>query len=192
MFIITERQYNIIMQQAQACFPQETGGILGGRENTILGVLPIPNKNLYDRTETFAFSESDIETAYQFLIKHRLEYLGVYHSHPRGIPFPSEQDLAHHQKYLFIVGLQDRYNPDLYAWKVENGKIYQADIKIVSDFGVTVIDIKTGKPKLSEWADRGQMDRLAEMIDQMKAGQCPVYPKLDPTHWDASSFSTLA
>ena len=44
MFIITERQYSIIMKQAQACYPQETGGFLGGRENTILGILPIPNK----------------------------------------------------------------------------------------------------------------------------------------------------
>jgi proteasome lid subunit RPN8/RPN11 len=180
------------MHQAQACYPQESGGFLGGRENTILGVLPIPNKHLYDRTETFAFAESDIETAYNFLVKHRLEYMGVYHSHPRGIPYPSEQDLAHNQKYLFIVGLQDRYNPELFAWRVENGQVRQEDIKIVSDFGVTVLDIRTGQPKLSEGADRVQLDRLAEMIDQMRAGQCPVYPKLDPKNWDASSFSTLA
>ena len=192
MFIITERQYNIIMQQAQACYPQESGGFLGGRENTILGVLPVPNKNLYDRTETFALSSDDIDTAYRFLVKHKLEYLGVYHSHPRGIPYPSEQDLAHHQKYLFIVGLQDRYNPDLYAWRVENGKVYQEDIKIVSDYGITVVDIKTGKPQLSQGADRGQMDQLAEMIDQMIEGRCPDYPKLDPKSWDAGSFSTLA
>ncbi|MBN3033624.1 MAG: M67 family metallopeptidase [Candidatus Saganbacteria bacterium] len=192
MFIITERQYNIIMQQAQACYPQESGGFLGGRDNTILGVLPIPNKHLYDRTGTFALSDDDIDTAYRFLVKHKLEYLGVYHSHPRGIPYPSEQDLAHHQKYLFIVGLQDRYNPDLYAWRVENGKVYQEDIKIISDIGVTVIDIKTGKPQLSESAGRGQLDRLAEMIDEIIAGECPAYPKLDPKNWDASTFSTLA
>jgi proteasome lid subunit RPN8/RPN11 len=192
MFIITERQYNIIMQQAQACYPQESGGFLGGRGNTILGVLPIPNKHLYDRTETFALADTDIDTAYRFLIKHKLEYLGVYHSHPRGIPYPSEQDLAHHQKYLFIVGLQDRYNPDLYAWRVENGKVVQEDIKVVSDYGVTVIDIKTGQPKLSEGSNHNQLDRLAEMIDQMVDGKSPVYPKLDPTKWDAGSFSTLA
>ena len=180
------------MRQAQACYPQESGGFLGGRDNTILGVLPVPNKHLYNRTETFALSDSDIDTAYRFLVKHRLEYLGVYHSHPRGIPYPSAQDLMHHQKYLFIVGLQDRYNPDLYAWRVENGKVSQEDIKIVSDYGITVVDIKTGKPQLSQGADRGQMDQLAEMIDQMIEGRCPDYPKLDPKSWDAGSFSTLA
>ncbi|MBI5079020.1 M67 family metallopeptidase [Candidatus Saganbacteria bacterium] len=192
MFTITERQYGIIMQQAQACYPQEAGGILGGRENTILGVLPIPNKHLYDRTETFAISEEDIDTAYRFLAKHNLEYLGIYHTHPRGIPFPSAQDLSYHQKYLFIIGLQDRYNPELYAWRVENGKVYTEDIKIMSDLGVTVVDIKTGKPKLSENATQQELDRLADMIDEMIAGRKPTYHKAGPIRWDASTFSAMA
>jgi len=180
------------MQQAQACYPQETGGILGGRDDTILGVLPIPNKVLQNRTETFGITSEDIERAYHFLVKHNLEYLGVYHSHPRGVPYPSEQDLAHHQKYLFIIGLRDRYNPELYAWRVEEGKVYPEDIKIISDIGITVVDIHTGKPKLSENVSRQEMDRLANMIDEMIAGKRPVYPKLDPTRWDASTFSTFA
>lgn len=192
MFIITERQYKIIMQQAQACFPQESGGFLGGHDNTILGVLPIPNKNLYDRTESFALTADDIETAYQFLVKHKLEYLGIYHSHPRGIPYPSQQDLSHHQKYLFIIGLQDRYNPELYAWKVEGGKVYPENIKITSDFGITVVDIRTGKPKLSEYMPRQELDRLANMIDEIISGKFPTYPKSNPLNWDASSFSTFA
>lgn len=192
MFIITERQYNIIMKQAQACYPQESGGFLGGKENTILGVLPIPNKYLYDRTEVFGITNDDIDLAYKFLTKHKLEYLGVYHSHPKGAPVPSEQDLAHHQKYLFIIGLADRYNPELYAWRVEGNKIYQEDIKIISDIGVTVIDIRTGKPKLSENATTDEMDRLAHMIDDLIAGKELQYAKMKPIKWDASSFSTLA
>ena len=150
MFIITERQYNIIMKQAQACYPQESGGFLGGRENTILGVLPIPNKVVQGRNEVFGITAEDIELAYRFLVKHKLEYMGIYHSHPKGAPYPSEQDLSHKQKHLFIIGLEDRNNPALYAWRVEEGQVIQEDIKIVSDSGVTVIDIVTGKPKLSE------------------------------------------
>jgi proteasome lid subunit RPN8/RPN11 len=192
MFVITERQYSIIMKQAQACYPQETGGILGGRENTILGVLPIANKVAQDRTEVFGINAEDIERAYHFLVKHDLEYLGVYHTHPRGIPFPSEQDLAHHQKYLFIIGLQDRYNPELYAWRVEEGRVISEDIKIISDIGITVVDIMTGKPKLSENATSREMDRLALMIDDIVAGKELEYPKMKPVKWDASTFSTLA
>lgn len=192
MFIITERQYNIIMKQAQACFPQETGGFLGGHDNRILGVLPIPNKNLGDRTQTFALGGDDIELAYRFLVKHKLEYLGVYHSHPGGVPLPSAQDLTHNQKYLFIVGLKDRYNPELFAWRVENGRLYAEDIQIISDLGATVVDIRTGQPQLSAGATPQYLDRLADMVDGMVGGRMPVYPKLDPRNWDASSFSTFA
>jgi proteasome lid subunit RPN8/RPN11 len=192
MFIITERQYNIIMQQAQACYPQETGGILGGHENTILGVLPIANKFLYDRTQTFGLTGDDIELAYKFLVKHQLEYLGVYHTHPKGVPFPSAQDLSHNQRYLFIVGLKDRYNPELRAWQVQGKNIYAEDIKIISDEGITVIDIKTGKPKLSDNVTKEEMQRLMQMIDSWIAGKEPEYIKQGPIKWDASSFSTLA
>ncbi|MDD5383160.1 MAG: M67 family metallopeptidase [Candidatus Margulisbacteria bacterium] len=192
VFRITERQYTIIMKQAQSCYPQESGGILGGRENTILGVLPIANKVVQDRTEVFGLSAEDIERAYHFLTKNDLHYLGVYHSHPRGIPVPSPQDLAHHQKYLFIVGLQDRYNPELYAWRVENGKVFAEDIKIISDVGITVVDIVTGKPKLSQSAPPIYLDRLAQMIDDFIAGVEPQYHRYNPVNWDASTFSTFA
>ena len=192
MFIITERQYNIIMQQAQACYPQESGGVLGGRENKILAVLPIPNKELYDRTEQFQMWQDDMDRGYTFLNKHNMDYLGIYHSHPQGIPYPSEQDLKNNQKYLFIIGLKDRYNPELRAWRCEGGNVYPEDIKIISDVGITVIDIKTGKPKLSENVTRQDMDRLSQMINDFIAGRKPIYIKMEPIKWDASSFSTLA
>jgi proteasome lid subunit RPN8/RPN11 len=192
MFKITERQYNIIMQQAQACYPQETGGILGGKGETITGVLPIPNQYLYDRTETFAITSDDIDRGFAFLKKHSLDFLGVYHTHPKGVPYPSEQDLAHGQRYHFIVGLKDRYNPALYAWRVEGGRVYPENIKIISDMGVTVVDIKTGKPKLSDNVKPELMDRLANMVDDFIAGRRPEYPRLDPKNWDASTFSTMA
>ncbi|OGC23573.1 hypothetical protein A2291_00305 [candidate division WOR-1 bacterium RIFOXYB2_FULL_42_35] len=192
MFIITERQYNIIMQQAQACYPQESGGILGGTDNKIMAVLPIANKNIYDRTKEFALWKEDIERGYAFLEKYNMQYLGIYHTHPQGVPYPSDQDLSHGQKYLFIIGLRDRYNPELRAWRCEGKKVYQEDIKIISDQGITVIDVKTGKPKLSQNTTKEEMDRLALMINAMIEGRDPSYLKLAPSKWDASSFSTFA
>lgn len=193
MFKITERQYKIIMKQAQDNYPQETGGVLGGHEETITGVLPIANKIMKDRTQTFGITNEDIERAYQFLTKYRLDYLGLYHTHPRGVPIPSEQDLSHNQKYLFIIGLADRYNPELYAWRVEGRDVYQEDIKIISDAGVTVVDIATGKPKLSQNLSREDMNNMVSTINNWIAGQAPEYQKFPPTtKWDPSSFSTFA
>ncbi len=192
MFKITEHQYNIIMKQAQDCYPRETGGILGGRGDTILGVLPIANKLLQDQTETFGITAEDIERAYRFLVKHQLEYLGIYHTHPKGVPIPSAQDLSHHQKYLFIIGLQDRKSPELYAWKVASGQVASEDIKIISDMGITVVDIMTGKPKISENLGGRELNRLTRRVNDFIEGKEPEYHKYNPTNWDASDFSTFA
>ncbi len=193
MFKITERQYNIIMKQAQDNYPQESGGILGGQGDTITGLLPIANKITRDRTQTFGITSDDIERAFQFLAKYQLEYLGLYHTHPRGVPIPSAQDLSHQQKYLFIIGLADRYNPELYAWRVEGRDVYQEDIKIISDAGVTVIDIGTGKPKLSQNLSREEMNTMVSTINNWIGGRAPEYLKFGPTtKWDPSSFSTFA
>ncbi|MCX5725793.1 MAG: M67 family metallopeptidase [Candidatus Saganbacteria bacterium] len=191
MFKITERQYEIILRQAEGCYPQETGGILGGKDDTVLGVLPIFNKEISAPDVSYGITGEDMARAFAFLRKYDLEYFGIYHTHPKGIPFPSEQDLAHNQKYLFIIGLKDRYNPELQAYRIEKNRIIQEQIKIVNDSGFTVIDIHTGKPQLSENVSHEEMDKLARMINDHIHGIEIIYPKMQPV-WDASSFSTMA
>ncbi len=190
MLKITKRQYDIIMSQAQAAYPQECGGILGGREDTVLGVLPIVNKDFSNPEVSYGISLEDLQRAGQFLQKHGLEYLGVYHSHPKGAAFPSQQDLSNYQKYHFIIGLSDRYNPELRVYRLEDNKLYAEPIRIVDDMGYTVVDISSGKPLLSENVSREEMNKLAQMIDDYIHRRLS-YSKMEPI-WDSSSFSTLA
>ena len=179
-------------KQAQDKYPHETGGFLGGHDNKILGVLPVVNKQVKDQATKFSLNDEDVERAYHFLVKHKLEFLGVYHTHPKGAAVPSAQDLSHNQKYLFIISLKDRYNPEFYAWRVENNKACQEDIKVISDAGTTVIDIITTSPKLSDNVKKEEMDSLAQQIDAWIAGQKPEYKKQKALEWDPSTFNTTA
>ncbi len=191
MFKITRHQYDLIMHHVQSCYPQEAGGILGGREDLILGVLPIPNQFLYDRTEVFALTRDDIDRGFAFLRQHDLEYLGIYHSHPTGAPYPSEEDLKHNQKYLFIISLADRYNPEFAAFEIINGKPEQVPVQVISDKGFAVLDLHPERSKLSQAAPPEELVKLADMINQMILGKDVEYPKMPPK-WDASTFSTEA
>ncbi|MFC1559764.1 Mov34/MPN/PAD-1 family protein [Candidatus Margulisiibacteriota bacterium] len=191
MFTITNRQYELIMHQAQSCYPQESGGILGGREDVILGILPIHNKFLYDRTGTFGMDTDDIDRGYQFLAKHKLDYYGIYHSHPKGIPYPSKEDLSHGQKFIFIVGLADRHNPGLYAWKVEGKEITQVPIKIVDEQLVEQMFLSPSKPKIADAAHPDEFAKLQSIIMDIVKGKVK-YEKEHANKWDHSSFSTLA
>ena len=147
MFTITQRQYDIIMHQAQACFPQESGGILGGTGGRDPRHTAGFQQYLYDRTESFGMTADDIDRGSRFLEKNKLDYYGIYHSHPKGIPYPSKQDLSHEQKYQFIIGLADRYNPELYAWQVEKGEMTQVPIRIVDESFVEQMYLSPDNPK---------------------------------------------
>ena len=191
MFKITRHQYDLILRHVESCYPQEAGGILGGRDDLIMGVLPIPNQFLYDRTQTFALTGDDIDRAHAFLRKHDLEYLGVYHSHPMGVPYPSEEDLKHNQRYHFIIGLADRYNPEFAAYEMIKGVPQPVTVQVVSDDGFAVLDLNPQQPKLSQAAPPEELVKLADMINQMIMGKDVEYLKMPPV-WDASTFSTEA
>lgn len=193
MFVITEHQYNIIMEQAQTSFPEETGGFLGGKAGEILGVLPVINKSAEGAAKKeFGITGEDIQRAHDFFKKHGLAYLGVYHTHPKGIAYPSDQDLKNFQKHLFIISLKDRYNPEFRAYTVENRQVIPEDIKIIDNRHTTVIDITTGKPKLSQNVLEDEMILLHNMIDNI-IDKKNKYTKLAPSSkWEASSFSTMA
>jgi proteasome lid subunit RPN8/RPN11 len=190
MFKISERQYYMIMKQVQGCYPQETGGVLGGRDDTILAVLPVWNKETNDPNQKYGITGEDIERGQLFLKKHGLEYYGIYHSHPKGYPYPSEQDLSIPQKHLFIVGLRDRFNPELTAFTIIDNQVVQEQIQVLNDAGFSVIDVYTGKPQLAANTTEVEMARLNTMINDYLQHRLS-YP-VDPPVWDASSFSTKA
>lgn len=192
MFVITQRQYEIIMTHLQENYPYEAGGILAGQENKILGVMPIVNQSTGDAKKQFGVTSDDLLRGHMFAKKHKMQFLGFYHSHPQGEAYPSDQDVSNNQKYLFIVSLKDRYNPEFMAYEVINKVPIPIPIQVIDNRGVTVIDIQTGKPKLSDNVVQSEMEKLAQMIDDI-IEQKAKYPKMKSSNkYDSTSFNTIA
>lgn len=196
MFIITQHQYDLIMQQAQENFPYETGGSLCGTEDGVIkGVMPIYNQSGGDQKKEFGITAEDIQRSHDFAKKHGLKFFGIYHTHPHGIAYPSDQDLSHNQRYLFIISLRDRYNPEFAAYTIQPGRIViPEEIQVINNTGVMVLDITTGKAKLSENTTAAEMGKLATMIDDILEERAK-YPKYSPKNqFEAtrSSFNTEA
>jgi len=192
MFVITQRQYEIIMTHLQENYPFEAGGILAGMGNNIKGVMPIVNQSTGDARKLFGVTSDDLARGHQFAKKHSLQFMGFYHSHPQGDAYPSDQDLNNNQKYLFIISLRDRYNPEFMAYEIINKTPIPIPIQIVDNRGVTVVDIETGKPKLSDNVVQEEMDKLSRLIDDI-IDQKVKYPKMKPSNkYDSASFNTLA
>ena len=193
VFLITQRQYDIIMRQGLENLPQESGGFLGGKDNKILGIMPVFNQSLYDKTETFAITSEDYLRAHEFFESHGLTYLGLYHSHPKGLPEPSHQDLTHQHKYHFIVGLRNPKNPEFSAFQTYGYQVRRIPIQVLDNKGVAIIDLqKKGETHLKDGDLSTESQRLAQLIENIKQEQIE-YPKLkNPNPFNAAGFSTIA
>ncbi len=192
-FVISRRQYDLIIKQALDCLPEEAGGFLGGRDGMIQGVLPLYNMSADDRETNFVFLKEEYQRAHEFFERHGLQYFGVYHSHPEGITHPSAQDLKMNQRYQFIVGVQDPSQPELAAFRCHGYSAKPTHIQIISDHLVTVVDIHahvsaTMQDHPNDVA--AEMSRLFHMVECIQEEKMS-YPFL--THPEGQEgFSTIA
>ena len=195
-FIITRRHYDVVIDQAQKNLPKETGGFFGGHGRYIKGILPLFNMHLGDKTGTFAYTPEDAVRARQFFEKNSLEYLGVYHTHPKGTADPSNQDLTHIQKFMFIISMRRPQFPDFACYEVQ-GKRYNRVPLNISDETVSIADIHASKKEASTQpldttvssTDSLHFDGL---FDAIINDQTVDYPKYTSPFEGDDSFSTLA
>lgn len=199
-FSITERHYNIIIDQVQKNYPYESGGFIGGKDNIISAIYPVMNQDISNKTDVFAIFSQDIERAHLFFNKHGLKYYGTYHSHPKGEAIPSKQDLSHIQNYLFIISLLDFHHPDFAAYKVTGvQKAVRVPLRIISDKNFSVKDIHGDGTKKTldgfilpeDIPDYNNTALLNQQIDNL-FNQSSNYQKNKRLLDDDGEFSTLA
>ena len=202
-FSITERHYNIILDQVKNNYPYESGGFIGGKDHVISAIYPVMNQDISNKTDVFSIFPEDIERAHLFFNKHGLKYYGTYHSHPKGAAIPSEQDLSHIQKYLFIISLRDFENPDFAAFRTTGHKqAERVPLRILSNSQFSVKDIKGDAPKKTldgfymptGGTDYDDHEKLNENINRLfhdGKGQYSKEKRNDLLD-DSGDFSTLA
>ncbi len=201
-FSIVNKHYQTILKQGLDNYPEEVGGFLGGVDGVITGILPLFNQHLYNKTDTFAFTSEDLQRGHDFCRKHGLEYYGLYHTHPKGVSYPSKEDVQSGQTYHFILSLRDQSNPVFNAFYIENKAIIHVPFKVIADAGFSSKEL-TGSNKQADDvaaihpAFKGKNsdeelavlnERIGNMLDRKKN----EYEKMPPKTMGNSDFSTLA
>lgn len=95
MIYIPESILASILREANDRFPCETGGILLGNQVTVklmIGPGPLARHGRTTFEPDYQFQEAEIARAYASSDP-SLEYLGDWHSHPRGSSHPSGKDV---------------------------------------------------------------------------------------------------
>ena len=198
-FVFTQRHYDILIKQALDNLPQESGGFLGGKDNVVMGIMPTHNQHLYNRTDTFAVTSDDMQRAFDFFAKNGLSYFGLYHSHPKGIAYPSPQDIRTGQRYHFIVSLRNPKVPVLAAYEIINQQPHQIPIRIEPDSKYSVKDLAAKPTAAGAKAKPSPLGgdilesarQMGAVLESWRQEKSPEYQKMPPKS-AGSDFSTLA
>lgn len=198
-FQITQKHYDTIRKQGYDNLPYEMGGYLGGNEDgLVMAILPIFNQHDDGRKDNFVFTTDHTISAHQFFQKHNLNYFGLYHSHPKGIAYPSQADINTGHRYHFIMSFKDKENPVFNAFKIIDNKPIQVPFKVISNKGFsslekgeTVQRIKNKfSPQQSPTEDREDLEeRISNIISEKPNQYKRISPRQDV---EGSDFSTMA
>jgi [CysO sulfur-carrier protein]-S-L-cysteine hydrolase len=58
--------------------------------------------------------------------------VGIYHSHPRSAPEPSQTDinLAHYPHWIYLIVSLDGEAPTVRAWRIEDGRVDEEELVV--------------------------------------------------------------
>lgn len=105
--IFSQDQIDCILAHARQAHPEECCGLIVGQDDVVERLLPSDNVSNGDKTNTF---EIDARVRFK-LIRETGErsMMGFYHSHPNGVPYPSDTDKAmvYEPELIWVIATLD-------------------------------------------------------------------------------------
>ncbi|MCA9935003.1 MAG: M67 family metallopeptidase [Ardenticatenaceae bacterium] len=122
---------HVMLAQAQAEYPLEACGLLGGENGRASHLYAIENQ-LHSPTRYEMAPVQQLQ-AMLHIEEHDSELLAIYHSHPRGPQTPSPTDiaLAYYPGVVYlIISLQNRHTPHVRGFFIESNEVHEVAISI--------------------------------------------------------------
>ncbi len=121
-----------LLEHARRDAAAECCGLLAGRDGVITDVFPAVNVAA-DRAKGYEIAPRQIVDMMREFRERRLEFLGIYHSHPNGKNEPSARDieLAYYSEaiYFIISPLADAPKPAR-AFSIRDGRVTELEVEI--------------------------------------------------------------
>lgn len=112
---------------------QECCGLLAGRDGVVTHVFPAVNV-APDLAKGYEIAPKEIVAMMREFRERKLEFLGIYHSHPNGKNEPSARDieLAYYSEaiYFIVSPLHDASKP-VRAFSIRNGRVTELDVEVL-------------------------------------------------------------
>lgn len=124
--------FDEMVEHGLAAFPNESCGLLAGKEGRPVKFFPMTNRDaspvtyrLDPREQLRVFDEMD---------EQGWELLGIFHTHTHSEAYPSETDRAQafypEAEYL-VMSLSDRTNPVLRSFSIVDEQVVERGLEVV-------------------------------------------------------------
>ena len=121
-----------MVEHARRESPNECVGVLGTRDGE--PVLLLEAENARHSPLAYEIAPQELLRVHDRLDEDELEVGAIYHSHTRTEPVPSQTDinLAFYPEALYIIVGLAGDEPDIRAFRIVEGEVTQAELKVAS------------------------------------------------------------
>jgi proteasome lid subunit RPN8/RPN11 len=131
---ITRTQHTTLIELAKAALPHEACGLLAGKADSVLEVLPLANVEHNPVGCGWRADSREQLRAFERIEDQGWELLAIYHSHPRSVAMPSERDIEYalypDARYV-IVSLVDAASPAVASFRIANGQASEEPLTVL-------------------------------------------------------------
>lgn len=124
-FFISHQLQSELIHHAKTGYPQEVCGLLAGRGEQILRIIPTEN-HASDKQHGFLILPHDLNIYLPQIRAEGLSLVGFYHSHPDTPPIPSPTDVRELDNGLqlpHVVVSISHYRAHIKAWMIHHGQV---------------------------------------------------------------------
>ena len=124
-----------MIEHAQAEYPKEACGILGGSNGAPMKMYRLANVDP-DPVMRYNVDPKELKRVYDEIDGRGWDIVVIYHSHTHSPAFPSDTDVklaGYPEASYVLVSLKDRQQPDLRAFRIIEGKITEMQVERTKD-----------------------------------------------------------
>lgn len=131
MLILKEEFKQAIIKQCLEEFPNEACGILAGKDGRVKKVYLMTN--IDKSPQSYIMDPKEQLKVQKEMRALGLEMVGIYHSHTASEARPSARDIDevfYPDAFYVIVSLKDEFNPQIRAFKINEGDVEEKEVCI--------------------------------------------------------------
>ncbi|MBI3537415.1 MAG: M67 family metallopeptidase [Chloroflexi bacterium] len=130
---IKRDQVEQIVAQAKRDAPNETWGMIGGKNGRALKIYPMRNAHATPVTRYSADPYELLQVVREIEEQTAMDIVAIYHSHPATVGYPSPTDIAeaHYPDSIYIlISLMNPQHAVMRGYRIVDGKVEEITLEV--------------------------------------------------------------